>query len=80
LAPLSLLVFLLGGWVPALQGGTWLVAWALIGAGYLGLVLLNAALGGLRFRSLRVMLLAAAGSVAVHVTYALSLLRGLFGR
>ena len=80
LAPLSLLAFLLGGWVLALQGGAWLVAWALIVASYLGLVLLNAALGGLRFRSLRVMLLAAAGSVAVHVTYALSLLRGLFGR
>ncbi len=61
-------------------GGVWLVAWALVVGGYLGLVLLNAALGGLRFRSLRVEALAAVGSVAVHLTYALSLLRGLFAR
>jgi glycosyltransferase involved in cell wall biosynthesis len=80
LAPLGLLAFLLFGWLFALQGGKWLFAWAAIGAIYVALVGVNAALGGLRFRSLRVALLAAVGSVAVHITYALSLLRGLLAR
>ena len=80
LAPLALLAFLLVGWLVALQGGRWLLAWAVIGLIYVALVAVNAALGGLRFRSLSVALLAAVGSVVVHVTYAISLLRGLFAR
>jgi glycosyltransferase involved in cell wall biosynthesis len=77
LPPLALLAFFLGGWTVALLGGRWAIAWALVWVAYLGLVLLNAALGGLRFRSLRVAALAAVGSVAVHLTYGAALVVGL---
>ena len=77
LPPLALLAFLVGGWAPALLGGPWFWTWLLIWAGYFGLVLINALLGGLRFRSLRVAALAFVGSFAVHLTYATALVLGL---
>ena len=56
-------------------GGRGGVAWALVWAAYFALVLVNALLAGLRFRSLRVAALAAVGSVAAHLTYAAGLRR-----
>ena len=77
LLPLALLVLFVAGWPLVLLGGAWLVAWVLVWAMYLGIVLLNALLGGLRFRSLRVAALAFVGSIAVHLTYAAALVLGL---
>jgi hypothetical protein len=80
LPPLGLLAFLSVGWPLALLGDRWRLAWALGWALYLGLVIVNSLLAGLRFRSARIMLLAAAGSVAVHLTYAAALLIALVRR
>jgi glycosyltransferase involved in cell wall biosynthesis len=80
LPPLALLAFLTLGWPLAWLGGGWRLVWALGWAAYLGLVLANSLLAGLRFRSLRVALLAAAGSVAVHLTYGAALVVGLVRR
>lgn len=80
LLPLGLLAFLAAGWSLAWLGGGWRLAWALGWAAYLGLVVVNSLLAGLRFRSMRIALLAAAGSVAVHLTYAAALLVGIVRR
>ncbi|MBA2567915.1 MAG: glycosyltransferase [Actinobacteria bacterium] len=80
LPPLALLTFFVAGWALALLGGVWLVAWGLVWAAYVALVLLNALLGGLRFRSVRVAALACVGSIAVHLTYATALVLGLIRR
>lgn len=80
LPPLALLAFLLGGWAVALAGGGWFLAWIVVCGLYVGIVVVNALLGGLRFRSVRVAVLAFAGSIAVHLTYASALVLGLFRR
>ena len=80
LPPIALLAFIAVGWPLALLGDRWRLAWELAWAGYLGLLVLNSLLAGLRFRSLRIAALAAAGSIAVHLTYASALLVGLVSR
>jgi glycosyltransferase involved in cell wall biosynthesis len=80
LPPIALLTFLLGGWVLVWLGGTWLVAWVLVWAAYFALVALNALVAGLRFRSVRIAALTAAGSMAAHLTYAAGLVVGLVRR
>jgi hypothetical protein len=47
---------------------------------YLVTVLAASLLGALRFRSIRVGALALVGIVAVHLTYAISVVRGLLRR
>jgi hypothetical protein len=79
LAPIGLLAFLVAGWPLILLGGVWQLTWALAWCVYVGLVVVNALLAGLRFRSLRIAALAAVGSVAAHLTYAASLLARLVG-
>lgn len=80
LLPLGLLAFIVLGWPLALVAGAprdlWLAAWAV----YLAAVLLTAGLAALRFRSVRVGALAAAGLVAVHVTFAVSVIAGVLQR
>jgi hypothetical protein len=80
LLPLALLVLIVAGWPLAFAGEAlrdfWLAAWAV----YLAAVVLSGALAALRFRSLRVGVLAAVGLVAVHVTYAIAVVRGVFRR
>ena len=71
---------IVAGWPLALAGEAlrdlWLGAWVV----YLAAVVLSGALAALRFRSLRVGGLAAVGLVAVHVTYAIAVVRGVFRR
>jgi hypothetical protein len=78
--PLGLLVFAVLGWLLLLVGeagrDVWLAVWALYGA----VVATAGALAGLRFRSLRVGALAAAGVPAVHLTYAVAVVHGVLGR
>jgi glycosyltransferase involved in cell wall biosynthesis len=80
LLPLALLVLIVAGWPLALAGDAlrdlWLAAWAV----YLAAVVLSGALAALRFRSIRVGALAAVGLVAVHVTYAITVVRGVLRR
>jgi glycosyltransferase involved in cell wall biosynthesis len=80
LAPLALLAFLALGWPLAFIGGAaryaWLALWATYAVALAGAGLLAA----LRFRSLRVGVLAAVGIAAVHVSYGLAVLRGALGR
>jgi glycosyltransferase involved in cell wall biosynthesis len=80
LLPLALLVLIVAGWPLALAGEAlrdlWLAAWAV----YLAAVVLSGALAALRFRSLRVGVLAAVGLVSVHVTYAIAVVRGVLRR
>lgn len=80
LPPVALLAFTLFGWPLILLGGGWRTAWTLVVGGYFAIVLLGGAWAALRFRSVRVGAVAAIASVAVHFTYGLSLVRGLFQR
>jgi hypothetical protein len=80
LPPIALAAFLLGGWVLVWLGGHWRLVWYLAWAAYFALVLVNALLAGLRFRSLRLAGLTAAGSVAAHLAYAAGLVTGLVRR
>jgi glycosyltransferase involved in cell wall biosynthesis len=80
LPPIALAAFFLGGWALVWLGGAWRLVWALFWAAYLALVLVNALLAGLRFRSLRIAALAAVGSVAAHLIYATGLVVGLVRR
>jgi glycosyltransferase involved in cell wall biosynthesis len=80
LPPLALLAFLLGGWVLVWLGGGWVIVWALAWAAYFALVVVNALLAGLRFRSLRIAGLTAVGSIAAHLTYAAGLVVGVVRR
>jgi glycosyltransferase involved in cell wall biosynthesis len=72
LFPLALLAFTVVGWLLLFVGDAerdlWVAVWAFYGA----LVLAAASFAALRFRSLRIGALAAAGVVAVHFTYALA--------
>lgn len=78
--PVALLAFLVLGWPLALAGELLRVAWLLLWGAYAVAVLCTALLAALRFQSLRVGLLTSVGIVAVHLTYALTLVRGLFTR
>jgi glycosyltransferase involved in cell wall biosynthesis len=80
LPPLGLLAFLVAGWPLLLAGETGRLVWAAIGVAYLAVVLGTSALATLRFRSLRVGVLAAIGLFLVHLTYAIGVLRGVFAR
>jgi hypothetical protein len=80
LPPVGLLAFLLFGWPLAVAGGGWRLLWVALWAAYAAAVASVAALGALRFHSLRVGALAAAGIVAVHLTYAVNVVRGLLAR
>ena len=80
LPPLGLLAFVLLGWPLALAGGGWRLIWLSFLAAYLALVSGTGLLAALRFHSLRVGALAAVGVVAVHLTYALNVVRGIFKR
>ena len=75
--PVALLAFLLLGWPFLLAGGIWRTAWFVFWAAYAVALLGTGVLAALRFQSLRVGALAVVGIVAVHVTYAASLLRRL---
>jgi glycosyltransferase involved in cell wall biosynthesis len=78
--PVAVLAFLVLGWPLALAGGPSRAAWLLFWGAYAVAVLCTALLAALRFQSLRVGLLTAVGIVAVHLTYALALVRSLFTR
>jgi hypothetical protein len=78
--PVALLIFLVFGWVLLILGGAWRLTWLVLWAAYAAAVLATGALAALRFQSLRVGGLTMVGVVAVHVTYALGLIRRLFGR
>jgi glycosyltransferase involved in cell wall biosynthesis len=80
LPPIALAAFLLGGWVLVWLGGDWRLVWYLAWAAYFALVLVNALLAGLRFRSLRLAGLTAVGSVSAHLAYASGLVTGLVRR
>jgi hypothetical protein len=80
LPPLALLAFLIFGWPLALAGGglldTWLALWSAYGAA----VFISGSFAALRFQSVRVGLLAMVGVIAVHVVYAIGVLRGVLHR
>jgi glycosyltransferase involved in cell wall biosynthesis len=80
LPPVALLAFLVFGWPLLLAGGVWRVAWLVVWGAYAAAVLATGALAALRFQSLRVGALTMVGVVAVHVTYALELIRAVFRR
>jgi glycosyltransferase involved in cell wall biosynthesis len=80
LPPLALLAFLVLGWPLAVAGGDWLDLWLALWAVYGAAVLISGSLAALRFQSLRVGLLAMVGIVAVHVTYAIGVLRDVLRR
>jgi hypothetical protein len=69
--------FALAGWPLLLAGDPARLAWLVLWTAYGLVVLASAALAALGFRSVLVGVLAAAGMVAVHMTYALGVLRGL---
>jgi glycosyltransferase involved in cell wall biosynthesis len=78
--PVALLIFLVFGWLLLILGGAWRLTWLVLWAAYAAAVLATGALAALRFQSLRVGALTMVGVIAVHVTYALGLIRRLFGR
>jgi glycosyltransferase involved in cell wall biosynthesis len=77
LPPLALLTFVVSGWPLALAGGTWRLAWLLLWAAYTAAIMTVGTLAALRFHSLRVGALAGIGTVAVHLTYAVGVVRGV---
>ena len=78
--PVAFLAFLVGAWPLALLGGWPFFIWSALLLAYAAVTLVSAGLAALHFRSLQVGALTAIGSVAVHVTYAIGLLRGLLER
>jgi glycosyltransferase involved in cell wall biosynthesis len=74
---LLLALFVSLGWLLALTGGIGLALWIAGWAAYLAAVLVAAAAGGLRFRSLRVAAAAAGGIFATHLAYVAGFLAGL---
>jgi glycosyltransferase involved in cell wall biosynthesis len=80
LLPLALLAFALLGWPLALAGEIPRVFWLGLWASYAVAVLAAGALAALRFQSVRVGALALVGVVAVHVTYAVAVVRGVLRR
>jgi glycosyltransferase involved in cell wall biosynthesis len=78
--PLGLLAFVVLGWPLALAGGGWRLIWLSFLLAYATVVAATGLLAALRFHSLRVGTLAAVGVVAVHLTYAVNVLRGIVKR
>jgi glycosyltransferase involved in cell wall biosynthesis len=76
-AALAFLTFAVGGWLIVLAGSLALDVWLGVWCAYLLLVVLAAVLGGLRFKSLAVVPLAAVGIVVTHAAYACSFAAGL---
>jgi glycosyltransferase involved in cell wall biosynthesis len=77
LPPVALLALLGLGWPLALVGGVWRMVWALLWAAYAVALLGAGTLAALRFRSVRVGAVSMVAIVAVHVTYAVALVRAL---
>jgi hypothetical protein len=80
LLPLGLLAFIVVGWPLVLAGEASRIVWLSLWAAYAVALAVAGALSALRFRSLRVGALALVGVVAVHLTYAASVVRGIFAR
>jgi hypothetical protein len=78
--PVALLVFLVGAWPLAFLGGWPRLVWSVLLLAYAAVTLVSAGLAALQFRSLQVGALTAVGTVAVHLTYAIGLLRGFVER
>jgi hypothetical protein len=74
--PLGLLGFAALGWPLALAGAGLADLWLALWLTYLATVAVASVLGALRFQSIRVGALAFVGVVAVHLTYALAVVRG----
>jgi hypothetical protein len=79
LLPVALLVFVVLGPPAVLIGGPVLTVWSAAAVAYLLAVVASSAIAALRFHSLAVGVLAAAGLVLTHVAYAVGFLRGLVG-
>jgi glycosyltransferase involved in cell wall biosynthesis len=79
LPPVSLLAFAVLGWPLLFLGSTGRWLYVAVWVAYLAVVLTGGVLGALRFRSLQIGALAAAGSVAAHFMYAVAVLKGLAG-
>jgi glycosyltransferase involved in cell wall biosynthesis len=80
LLPLGLLAFVAFGWPLAFAGEAAELVWVSLWATYGIAVLAAGALGALRFQSLRVGVLTLVGVVAVHVVYALGVVRATLQR
>ena len=80
LLPVALLIFVVLGPLALLVGGTAFSAWRVAAAAYLVAVAASSAFAALRFRSVAVGAVAAAGLVFTHVVYALGFIRGLAAR
>ncbi len=80
LPPLGLFAFLAGGWPLMLRSGVPRATWLAVWVSYIALVMFTGLAAGVRFRSLRVGLLAAAGAVGTHFVYAPAFLRGFSKR
>jgi glycosyltransferase involved in cell wall biosynthesis len=85
LRPSTVLALLFGlfaslGWLVAVTGPVGLAVWVAGWALYLAAVLVAAAAGGLRFRSVRVAAVTAAGIVATHLAYVAGFLAGFARR
>ena len=77
LPPLALLAFVVFGWPLTLAGSTGRLAWLLLWGAYTMAIVGTGTLAALRFRSVRVGALATIGTVAVHLTYAVGVIRGI---
>ncbi|HEX2112408.1 MAG TPA: glycosyltransferase [Gaiellaceae bacterium] len=80
LPPLGLFALLAAGWPLALRGGLLRTTWLAVWVSYGGLVMLAGLAAAVRFRSLRVGVLAAGGAVGTHFVYAPAFLRGFFSK
>ncbi len=80
LLPLMLVAYVVLAWPLAVwAGGTWRDAWLGICLAYVVLVVISATAGALRFRSVRVGVLGAAGLVLTHLVYGAALVYGFVG-
>jgi Glycosyl transferase family 2 len=77
IAVAALAAWALLGWLLVFAGTIGLEVWLTVWLVYAAWVVVAAAIGGLRFRSFRVVLLTAAGLPLTHATYAVSFLSGL---
>ncbi len=80
IAAIALLLWALLGWLLVLAGPAERDAWLAVWAAYLATVVGVSLLGGLRFHSVRVGLLTAAGLVLTHGVYAASFVAGFARR
>jgi len=78
--PLTLVAFSLLGWLLLLGGKVGGAVLLALWGSYLGAIVLGGIMAAIGFSSWRVGLLAVAGFVSTHVTYGLSLARGILSR